>query len=1212
MHHRPFRLLASSLLTLLLGAAALWLVGSVQAQPAAPTALFTVNSLDDNDDGSCDVTHCSLREAIAAANAAPGHDTIEFALGAITPTITISGSLPALADPVTIDGSSGGSSRVALDGSLATGDGLTLTSSDNVLRNLVIHSFPGSGLAINSDSNLVAGSIIGLDHNGASDLGNGSYGILITDGSFNQIGGSDPADHNLISGNDHSGIRIDNLAASGNIIQGNFIGTDSSGTSAIRNSNYGILIFDSPDNIIGGTAGVTVGGPCTGACNLISGNGANGDDSGIFIGDQEADRTQILGNYIGTDVSGTLDLGNSRDGIILYTYTGNGRGGPDFTQIGGTSPASRNLISGNNRHGIHMRADSSGTIIQGNYIGTDVHGTAALGNSQHGIYSTNSKTTVLGGTTGVTVGGPCTGACNLISGNGANTNYYGAYFADGIDGATIQGNFFGLDMTGAQPLGNGGYGLRVEAQSNALVGGDTPAARNIIAANGISGLHFTGGIDGSNPGRVRGNYLGTDVTGMVDLGNVGYGLVVRDCYNCLIEGNLASGNSAGGIYTDHSTTTSGAELFFYGNSAGLAADGQTPLPNDGPGFTINGIGLVGEWTHHIRIGGPEPGQGNVFSANGSHGILFQDRKIRDVTISGNFIGTDATGTLALGNGGDGIHIAHTTNSAVPNVIGGETPAYANLIVNNAGNGITVLNRTSQTIRQNQIADNGGLGIDLNNDGVTANDPDDLDSGANDNLNFPVLTGAYYRGGATTISGALNTISNTMVTVDLYGVASCDGSAHGEGDRPLGLLTTTTDAAGNASFNLTVAETVPAGQFVVATTTDAAGNSSEFSACLPVQLGSGGLSGSVSTAGTPAAGIELLLYQQVFDGNQNHWWLIDAASSAGDGSYGFSALAPGRYAIRFRDPAGVYAQTYYAGAFRWEDVTPIVVADGAVVSGLAEDLLPAGQVSGQVTLPDLVTPLPDIQVVAYLQNGGSYTPFSATTTDGAGQYDLTGLTQGDYRVGFFDNQGVYGHEYYSETLEFSGALTVTVSAGAVITEVNGTLENVPPTTTTEGLSGRCSAQYDPSTGQFVLRNHIGDPCEFDLTVPAGLIECPDGGLLLTVNALVQGVLFELTEDPPGSGIYTGHISLDGHTGGLMELVWTCSNGSFSEPLGRIKLWDPSGYVTDAVTGEPIPGASVTLYQVLDWRPRNHTEDVGPNSCESNSSKPAGQPWSQAAP
>ncbi|MCB0018605.1 MAG: hypothetical protein KDE09_12505, partial [Anaerolineales bacterium] len=126
------------------------------------------------------------------------------------------------------------------------------------------------------------------------------------------------------------------------------------------------------------------------------------------------------------------------------------------------------------------------------------------------------------------------------------------------------------------------------------------------------------------------------------------------------------------------------------------------------------------------------------------------------------------------------------------------------------------------------------------------------------------------------------------------------------------------------------------------------------------------------------------------------------------------------------------------------------------------------------------------------------------------------------------------------------------------------------------------------------------------------ECPDGGLLLTVNALVQGVLFELTEDPPGSGIYTGHISLDGHTGGLMELVWTCSNGSFSEPLGRIKLWDPSGYVTDAVTGEPIPGATVTLYQVLDWRPRNHTEDVGPNSCESNSSKPAGQPWSQAAP
>ena len=855
MHHRPFRLLSSSLLTLCFILAAFGLVGGVQAQPDAPAALFTVNSSDDTDDGSCDAVHCSLREALNAANAASGHDTIEFTLGAITPTITISGSLPALTDATTIDGSSGGSNRVALDGSAATGDGLVLTSSGNVLRNLVIHSFPGSGISISSDNNLLAGNLIGLDQGGTLDQGNGSYGILISGGSNNQIGGATPAERNIISGNTTTGIRIENPTASGNIIQGNFIGTDITGSSAIRNDNHGIVIFDSPDNLIGGTAGITVGGPCTGACNLISGNGNNNDDSGIFLGDEESDRTQIQGNFIGTDVTGMVNLGNSRDGIILFTYTGNGRGGPDFTQIGGSSAAARNLIAGNNRYGIHLRANSSATVIAGNFIGTDVHGTAALANGQHGIYSSNSKTTVLGGTDGITVGGPCTGACNLIAGNGSNTSHHGAYFADGIDGATIQGNYFGLDVSGSQPLGNGGYGLRVEAQSNAVVGGDVAAARNIIAANGISGLHFTGGSNGAAPGMVQNNYLGTDVTGLVDLGNVGYGLVVRDCYNCLIEGNLVSGNTAGGIYTDHSTTSSNAELFFYGNVAGLAADGVTPLANDGPGFTIDGTGLVGEWTHHIRIGGAEPGQGNVISANGSHGILFQDRKIRDIIISGNFIGTDASGALTLGNMGDGIHIAHTTNSAIPNLIGGVTPAHGNQIVHNGGNGITVLNRTNQTIRQNWISGNGGLGIDLNNDGVTANDPDDIDGGANNGLNFPVLSGAYYRGGATTIIGSLNTISNTMVTVDLYGVASCDGSDHGEGDRPLGLLTTTTDAAGNASFNLAVAQTVPAGQFVVATTTDAAGSSSEFSACLPVQLGSGALNGNVSTAGTPAGGIE---------------------------------------------------------------------------------------------------------------------------------------------------------------------------------------------------------------------------------------------------------------------------------------------------------------------------------------------------------------------
>ena len=96
------------------------------------------------------------------------------------------------------------------------------------------------------------------------------------------------------------------------------------------------------------------------------------------------------------------------------------------------------------------------------------------------------------------------------------------------------------------------------------------------------------------------------------------------------------------------------------------------------------------------------------------------------------------------------------------------------------------------------------------------------------------------------------------------------------------------------------------------------------------------------------------------------------------------------------------------------------------------------------------------------------------------------------------------------MQFGDALTVTVSAGAIITDINGTLENVPPASTTSGLSGRCSAQYDPEHGPIRPAQPRRRPMRIRSDHPAGLVICPDGGLLLTGNALIQGILFDLTE------------------------------------------------------------------------------------------------------
>jgi len=132
------------------------------------------------------------------------------------------------------------------------------------------------------------------------------------------------------------------------------------------------------------------------------------------------------------------------------------------------------------------------------------------------------------------------------------------------------------------------------------------------------------------------------------------------------------------------------------------------------------------------------------------------------------------------------------------------------------------------IRGNDIFYNELLGIDLGDDGVTPNDPMDVDPGPNEFQNYPVLTAVSLSGSSATISGTLNSTPSSTFAIDFFASEIWDTSTFGEGQKYLGSTTVTTDAAGNTSFTATVGP-VPSGyRYFAATATDSVGNSSEFS------------------------------------------------------------------------------------------------------------------------------------------------------------------------------------------------------------------------------------------------------------------------------------------------------------------------------------------------------------------------------------------------
>ena len=329
----------------------------------------------------------------------------------------------------------------------------------------------------------VLGNYIGTDAGGAVARPNTGAGIEANYHNF--IGGEAAGAGNLISGNDGPGI----LVPPGEqvTIQGNRIGTIASGLIPLPNQGDGIL--EQGSALIGGTS--------DGARNIIAGNAGAGIHvkPGFSPVPHSPSVATVRGNYIGLAATGAFAVPNASFGVFLDTAS--------FGQIGGSMAGAGNVIAGNRDDGIRITSGNISTV-QGNLIGVNPLGSAAIPNAGNGISLVSTGT--------ATIGGTAAPERNIISGNTGN----GIVIDANTKQATIQGNWIGPASAAGGVLPNlGGDGIRILNNAD-TVGGTAAGAGNLIAGHANAGIHLTSASaadTGASSNVVQGNTIGLDAMG---------------------------------------------------------------------------------------------------------------------------------------------------------------------------------------------------------------------------------------------------------------------------------------------------------------------------------------------------------------------------------------------------------------------------------------------------------------------------------------------------------------------------------------------------------------------------------------------------------------------------------------------------------------------------------------------------------------------------
>lgn len=666
---------------------------------------FVVNSDDDTDDGSCDDSHCSLREAIEAANASTGADLIRFDIPAAeVPTIRPGSGLPTITDPVTIDGTTQSAGMVELDGTNAgtNTDGIVISSGGSTVRGLVINRFDGTGVHIASGGeNVLEANRIGTDTTGTIAMGNDRSGVLIDSGSSsNRIGtdGDDVADEgerNIISGNGGDGVRIVGVGSQ------NYYFTDFSQEAPAEFS--GVTTTESVQGYAGlGTGTNVFGDSFLRNTTAVTNAGGTMSQHTVLTLSALPTHTAINLNFLFAAID-SWDTGQSA--------------GPDFFNVAvdGTT-----IFRENFANGVPPNPDSQGY------------------DAPNGVQLTNRPFTNLGfdtsfdsawnlGLDPVLDDIPHTASTLTIEWFADGCCWQGGFdeswAIDNVEvivksAATsnnvVAGNFIGTDVTGTAALGNTGCGVTISnGASNNLIGTDgdgvaDEAERNILSGSQISSDGFGCGVTitgrGTDRNRVAGNFIGTDATGTQAVPNQVAGVFIgggaqmnligtnSDGGADAAERNVISGNLTQGVFLRDQGTD---QNLVAGNFIGTDVTGTTALGNGNFGVVI----FLGPQRNRIGVTGPDAAGRNIISANTRPGVSIQGAGAEHNMVSGNYIGTDVTGERPLGNAQSGIFLF---TGARFNVIGTD------------GDG------TADLIERNVISANGGNGVQVTGTGTSEN------------------------------------------------------------------------------------------------------------------------------------------------------------------------------------------------------------------------------------------------------------------------------------------------------------------------------------------------------------------------------------------------------------------------------------------------------------------------------------------------------------
>ncbi len=364
-----------------------------------------------------------------------------------------------------------------------------------------------------------------------------------------------------------------------------------------------------------------------------------------------------------------------------------------------------------------------------------------------------------------------------------------------------------IELNGAS-AGAGVTGLSISAGASAVRG---------LVVNGFLGSGIA--LSGSGGNTIQGNYLGTNAAGTASSQNDQQGVYINGSPNNLIGGttaaqrNVISGNRLRGILISGAGATGNT---ISGNFVGTNAAGT--------GAVANIIGIYFDGAGSNTVGGTTAGAGNVISGNTQIGLYFVAAGSTGNVAQGNFIGLNAAASAPIPNGTQGVEF---TTTASNNTIGGVAVGAPNIIASNGGDGVRVSSGTGNLIQANSIYGNGGIGINLGLDGVTANDGVKTAGQPNLLMDVPVFTSVALAGPTLTVTGYVGNAPGQSVfagaRVEIF-KADGDPSGSGEGQVYLGFLTA--DANGNFSGSLAVSG-VALGDLITGTATDGSNNTSEF-------------------------------------------------------------------------------------------------------------------------------------------------------------------------------------------------------------------------------------------------------------------------------------------------------------------------------------------------------------------------------------------------